>query len=320
LPEKFHSCRYSSTWREPSVPELPDVTVYVERLQAFVVGHRLERLRIGAPFVLKTVDALPQDYSGHTLAEVSRLGKRIVFTFDRDLFVVIHLMIAGRLHWKAAGAAIPKRGGLSAFDFDNGTLLLTEAGTKHRASVYLLVGPGALVPFMRNGVSVFASSPVDFIAALRRENRTLKRALTDPGIVDGIGNSYSDEILHRAKLSPFEKTAQMSDDDGIRLYKAAREVLTEWTERLRDEVGAGFPEKVTAFHPEMAVHGRYGKPCPACGTPIQRVVYAENEANYCPKCQTGGRLLADRSLSRLLKADWPRTIEELERLNPQRPR
>ncbi len=297
------------------MPELPDITIYVERLRALAQGQHLESMRIGGPFVLRTVAPKPEDFAGRLLREIGRIGKRIVLSFDGDLFAVIHLMIAGRLHWRPPTAPLPKQHGLVAFDFAPGTLLLTEAGSKRRAALHLMAGPDALVAFSRGGVDVLKTTPPALGAALRRENRTLKRALSDPTIVDGIGNAYSDEILHRARLSPFKLTGSLTDDEVAILHRAAGAVLTEWITRLREEAGTGFLEKVTAFRPEMAVHGKYGQPCPVCGTPVQRIVYAENEANYCPGCQTGGRLLADRALSRLLKSDWPRTIEELERIH-----
>jgi formamidopyrimidine-DNA glycosylase len=296
------------------VPELPDITLYVERLAALAQGQRLESIRLGNPFVLRTVQPRPDDFAGRTLEDVSRIGKRIVLGFDGELFAVIHLMIAGRLRWRPPGSALPKRRGLVAFYFHNGTLLFTEAGSKRRASLHLIEGPAGLAAFDRGGVDVLQATPQAFGDALRRQNRTLKRALTDPSIVDGIGNAYSDEILHRAGLSPFKLTDDLTDDEIIKLHQAAVDVVIEWTGRLRDEVGSGFPEKVTAFRPEMAVHGKHRQPCPICGSPVQRVVYAQNEMNYCPGCQTGGRILADRALSRLLKKDWPRTLEELERM------
>ncbi|MGE5549949.1 MAG: Fpg/Nei family DNA glycosylase [Bacteroidota bacterium] len=296
------------------MPELPDITIYVERLRALAQGQRLESIRLANPFVLRTVAPQPVEFKGRILQDAGRIGKRIVMRFEGDLHAVIHLMIAGRLHWRPSGSAIPKQAGLLAFDFAAGTLLLTEAGSKRRASLHLVAGAEALAAFDRGGVDVRQASPETLGAALRRENRTLKRALTDPTIVDGIGNAYSDEILHRARLSPFKQTGGLTEAEISALHEAAAAVLNEWIVRLRDEAGAGFPEKVTAFRPEMAVHGKYRRPCPVCGAPVQRIVYAENEANYCPGCQTGGRILADRSLSRLLRDDWPRTIEELERI------
>jgi formamidopyrimidine-DNA glycosylase len=294
------------------LPELPDVTLYVERLRSLALGQRLESLQIAHPFLLRTVEPGSDAFAGRVLQNVERSGKRIVLDFDGDLFAVIHLMIAGRLRWRPPGSLIPKRQGLAAFHFANGTLILTEAGSKRRASLHLVAGSEALSAFDRGGLDLLRATFQDVDAALRRRNRTLKRALTDPGIVDGIGNAYSDEILHRAQLSPFKLTGRLTDDEIVRLHQSTITVVTEWIDRLRDEVGAGFPEKVTAFHPEMAVHGKYGQPCPVCGAPVQRIVYAQNEANYCPGCQTGGRILMDRALSRLLKKDWPRTLEELE--------
>lgn len=294
------------------MPELPDVTVYVERLRALALGQPLERVRIVSPFVLRTVEPPVGAFPGHPLSDVERMGKRIVLGFAGDLFMVIHLMIAGRLRWLAPAAALPQRQALAGLYFPTGTLVLTEAGSKHRASLHLVSGRDGLRAFERHGVDFLATSPEALGAALRRENRTLKRALTDPDIVDGVGNAYSDEILHRAGLSPFKLTGTLSSDEAGRLHRAGVAVLIDWTDRLRAEAGTGFPKKVTAFHPQMAVHGKFGQPCPACGAPVQRIVYAENEANYCPGCQTGGRILADRSLSRLLRDDWPRTLEELE--------
>ncbi|HVN76382.1 MAG TPA: DNA-formamidopyrimidine glycosylase family protein [Thermoanaerobaculaceae bacterium] len=294
------------------MPELPDVVVYVERLQARVGGHELRRVRIASPFVLRTVIPPVAEADGKVVREVRRLGKRVVLCLDGGLFLVVHLMIAGRLHWRDPGAPIPKKIGLAAFDFPDGTVLLTEASPKKRASMHVVSGEGGLAAFDRGGVEVLETDPAGFTASLTRESHTLKRALTDPALFSGIGNAYSDEILHRARLSPMALTRKLSGEDVGRLFAAARETLAEWTERLRTEVGDGFPEKVTAFREGMAVHGRYGRPCPECGAPVQRIVYADNEANYCARCQTGGRVLADRALSRLLKGDWPRTLEELE--------
>ena len=294
------------------MPELPDVTVYIEALDARISGARLEGVRLASPFVLRSVDPPLADAFGRDVIGVSRLGKRIVIALGGDLFLVVHLMIAGRLHWKSAGARPPGKIGLAAFDFSTGTLTMTEAGTKRRASIHLLRGGDALREFDRGGLEVFDADLPSFRAALARESHTLKRALTDPGILSGIGNAYSDEILHRARLSPVKLTAQLSDEETARLFDACRETLADWIDRLRADAGATFPEGVTAFRPDMAVHGRYGKPCPVCSSPIQRIVRADNETNYCARCQTGGRLLADRALSRLLKKDWPRTLEELE--------
>lgn len=294
------------------VPELPDVTVYVEALARRVGGARLERIRLASPFVLRSVDPPVSDVLGRTVTGVRRLGKRVVIVLENERFVVIHLMIAGRLHWKAAGARPPAKIGVVAFDFTTGTLLMTEAGTKKRAAVHVVRGEAALAEHDPGGVEPLAIDLTTFHAALTAERHTLKRTLTDPHVFAGIGNAYSDEILHRARMSPVRLTTQLSDDDVKRLYDATRTTLTEWTERLRRQAGDEFPEGVTAFRPEMAVHGKYGKPCPACGAPVQRIIFAENETNYCAKCQTEGRLLADRSLSRLMHADWPKTLEELE--------
>jgi formamidopyrimidine-DNA glycosylase len=294
------------------MPELPDVTVYIEALDARVRGARLERVRLASPFVLRSVDPPLADAGGRDVMAVSRLGKRIVIALEGDLFLVLHLMIAGRLHWKGAGARPPGKIGLAAFDFSTGTLTMTEAGTKRRASIHLLRGDDAVRELDRGGLEVLDADLPSFRAALARESHTLKRALTDPGILSGIGNAYSDEILHRARLSPVKLTAHLSEEETARLFDACRATLSDWIDRLRVEAGAGFPEGVTAFRPDMAVHGRYGKPCPVCAAPVQRIVRADNETNYCARCQTGGRLLADRALSRLLKQDWPRTLEELE--------
>ena len=300
------------------MPELPDITIYVERLAALAQGQRLESLQIASPFVLRTVEPKPVAFVGRSLQNVSRIGKRIVLRFDGDLFADMHLMIAGRLRWRPPQATLPKKVGLAAFYFANGTLLFTEAGSKKRASLHLVKGQDELAVFDRGGVDLLQASPQEFGTALRQRNRTLKRALTDPAIVDGIGNAYSDEILFKAKLSPFRLTDSLTDDEIHRLRRAAVEVVKEWIDRLGGEVGSGFPEKVTAFRPEMAVHGKYGQPCPVCDARIQRVVYAQNEMNYCPGCQTGGKIYADRALSRLLKKDWPRTLEELEKLSSSR--
>jgi formamidopyrimidine-DNA glycosylase len=294
------------------VPELPDITVYVERLAAFTVGRELENIRLASPFVLRTVDPPISALLRKQVTGTGRIGKRIVLSFEEDLHLVIHLMIAGRLRWKKKGEAIPKKRGLAAFDFPNGTLLFTEASPKKRASLAVVRGRAALDEIHRGGVDLLATDTKGVAAALRAENHTIKRALTDPTVIDGVGNAYSDEILHRAKMSPFRQTRQLDDAEIARLHAAAKEVLTEWIERTRAEVGDGFPDEVTAFRAEMAVHGKYGKPCPVCGTPVQRIRYADNEANYCTTCQTGGKLLADRSLSRLLKDNWPKTLEELE--------
>ncbi len=294
------------------MPELPDIALYLQALRPRVVGAPLERLRIASPFLLRTADPPVADLSGRTIQDVRRLGKRIVLAFEAEYFVVLHLMIAGRLHWKPAGAPIPRRAGLAAFDFAHGMLLLTGAGTRHRASLHVVRGEGALAAHDPGGLDVFRATLEQFRAALTRESHTLKRALTDPRLLNGIGNAYSDEILHAARLSPLRLTSQITPAESERLFRATRETLTSWMERLRAETGDGFPEKVTAFRNGMAVHGRFRQPCPVCGSPVQRIRYANNEVNYCAKCQTGGRLLADRSMSRLLKKDWPRSLEELE--------
>jgi formamidopyrimidine-DNA glycosylase len=293
------------------VPELPDVTIYVEALEARILGHTLEKVRLANPFVLRTVDPAPADLAGKPVTSVRRLGKRIVLGFEGELFLVIHLMIAGRFKWLPRGAKVPGKIGLAAFDFDNGTLVLTEAGSKRRASIHIVRGHAALHEHDRGGLEPLEISLTEFTAALKRERHTLKRTLTDPHTFSGIGNAYSDEILHRAQLSPVQMSTNLTDDEIERLYIAMQSVLVEWIERLRAGTGDGFPEKVTAFRPEMAVHGRYDQPCPVCGTPVQRIVYADNETNYCARCQTGGRLLADRALSRLLHGDWPKSIDEL---------
>jgi len=294
------------------VPELPDVTVYLEALERRIAGARLERVRLLTPFLLRSVDPPLSAAAGKAVGELRRLGKRLVIALEDDLFLVIHLMIAGRLHWRAAGARAPGKIGLAAFDFSTGTLVMTEAGTKKRASLDLVRGEAALRAHDPGGLEVLDADVATFQAALVAENHTLKRVLTDPRVFSGIGNAYSDEILHRARLSPVKLSQALVGDEVRRLYEATRAVLTEWIERLRAQAGEGFPEGVTAFRPEMAVHGRYGKPCPDCGAPVQRIVYADNETNYCARCQTGGRMLADRSLSRLLHADWPRTLDEWE--------
>jgi formamidopyrimidine-DNA glycosylase len=294
------------------MPELPDVTVYVERLAAKVGGDVLVRLRLSNPFLLRT--ALPPvgDAEGRRVTGVERLGKRIVIALEGELFLVLHLMIAGRLRWLAAGAKPPGRSALAAFEFGGGTLVLTEAGTRRRASLHVVAGRAALEAMDPGGIDVRGADAASFAERLRAENHTLKRALTNPRLFSGIGNAYSDEILHRARLSPVTLTRALDDAAVGRLHAAAREVLDEWTERLRREAG-DWPAKVTAFHPAMAVHGRFGQPCPVCESPVQRIVHADNETNYCARCQTGGRLLADRALSRLLKASWPRHIDELEK-------
>jgi formamidopyrimidine-DNA glycosylase len=294
------------------MPELPDVTVYVEALAARVVGQPLERVRVARPFLVRSAEPPLDAAVGQRVVGVRRLGKRIVLALEDDLYLALHLMIAGRLYWKAAGARIPARGGLAAFDFPQGALLLTEAGTKRRAALHCLRGAAALAALDPGGLEVVDATPDAFAAALRRENHTLKRALADPRLISGVGNAYSDEILHRARLSPLKLSRQLSDAEIARLHAAARETLATWIARLRAEAGDAFPAGVTAFRPGMAVHGRYGQACPDCGSRIARIVYADNECNYCPGCQTGGKLLADRALSRLLRGDWPRTAEEWE--------
>jgi len=345
------------------MPELPDVTVYIEHITRRTQGATLENVRLASPFVLRTFDPKLSATFGKKVLSVRRMGKRIVLGLEDDLFVVIHLMIAGRFRWGDKGAKIPGKLGLAAFDFEagserseregrqpprshpsgasgdevsprvsgarapdaragserSGTLLLTEAGTKKRASLHVIRGEAGLAAFDRGGLEVLDADLASFRKALRKENHTLKRTLTDPRLFSGIGNAYSDEILHRAKLSPVQLTAKISDEDSAKLHKATREILIEWTDRLRAEAGDSFPEKVTAFRAEMAVHGKYGKPCPVCQSPVQRIAYADNETNYCARCQTGGRLLADRSLSRLLREDWPRTLEELEEIKAVKP-
>ena len=294
------------------MPELPDVVVYIERLEAMFIGQSLDRIRLGGPFVLKSVDPPVDEIGGRTLESVERLGKRIVMGFGDDLFAVIHLMIAGRLRLRKIGTPMPKKRGLAAFDFSNGTILFTEEGTKRRASLHLVRGRDGLSAHDRGGVEPFEMDRDQFAAALGAERRTLKRTLTDPRLISGIGGAYADEIMHRAKVGPLTLTDRLSDDEVERLFQATRDVLTEWVDRLRDEVGDGFPEKVTAFHSQMAVHGRFGEPCPVCGSPVQRIRYASNETNYCARCQTGGRILADRALSRLLKDDFPRDLADLD--------
>jgi formamidopyrimidine-DNA glycosylase len=293
------------------VPELPDLTVYAEALRPRIVGTRLERIRLGNPFLLRTVDPPLDSTEGREAQAVSLVGKRLVISLAGDLHLVIHLMIAGRLHWKAAGAKLGRRRGLAAFDFERGTLTLTEAGSKRRASLHLVRGATALHALDRGGLDILNASADEFRRALVAENHTLKRALTNPRLFSGVGNAYSDEILHAARLSPLQLTRNLDDEEIGRLHHAVVHTLRRWTDWLRAEAGEGFPEKVTAFREGMAVHGRYGLPCPACGSPVQRIVYAENEANYCARCQTGGRLLADRAMSRLLGDDWPRRLEDI---------
>jgi formamidopyrimidine-DNA glycosylase len=294
------------------MPELPDVSVYVDALRARILNAPLLGVRLASPFVLRSVTPPLGAAAGRTVSGVRRLGKRIVIALEGELFLVLHLMIAGRLHWKRAGAKPAGKYGLAAFDFSAGTLVLTEAGSKRRAALYLVQGEAGLREHDPGGLEVLDADLGEFRGALGRESHTLKRALTDPTILSGIGNAYSDEILHRARLSPVKLTRQLSDEESARLFDATRATLLDWIERLRREAGGEFPEGVTAFRPGMAVHGRYGQPCPSCGTPVQRIVHAENETNYCPRCQTGGKLLADRALSRLFRSDWPRSVEELE--------
>ena len=294
------------------MPELPDVVIYIEHLESRLAGRTLERVRLMNPFVLRSVTPPIAAAQGKEVVGIRRMGKRIVIALEGELFLVLHLMIAGRLRWVAADAKLPGRITLAALVFQHGMLVFTEAGTKRRASVHLVEGEAALAAMDPGGLDVLAAGFHEFAERVKRENHTLKRALTDPRLFSGIGNAYSDEILHRAKLSPFVQTRSLSEEDLRRLQDATRATLTEWTERLRREAGADFPEKVTAFREGMAVHGRFRKPCPVCGSPVQRIVYAENETNYCARCQTGGKILADRALSRLLKASWPRSIDELD--------
>ena len=295
------------------MPELPDIELYLSALSERITGHSLERVRLAVPFLLRSVEPPLADVEGRTVIGFRRIGKRIVWEFDGNLFLVFHLMIAGRFKWRDRGAVIPKKVGLAAFDFADGTLLLTEVATQKRASLHVVRGENALASFDPGGLEVTASDESAFAAALQKESHTLKRALTDPHLFSGIGNAYSDEILHRAGLSPFKLTRQLSAEEIVRLRAATIATLTEWTDRLKCEAKHAFPEKVTAFHEGMAVHGRFGKPCPRCGTPVQRIVHGEHEVNYCPTCQTEGRLLADRALSKLLKDDWPKTLDALER-------
>jgi formamidopyrimidine-DNA glycosylase len=293
------------------LPELPDITVYVEALEKRIVGRKLERVRIAKPFLVRSVEPPITEAEGQRVAAIRRIGKRIAIGLEHDLWIVIHLMIAGRFRWLASGAKVPGKLGLAAFDFENGSLILTEAGSTRRASLYVVRGESALEAIDRGGLEPLESSLADFSERLTSENHTLKRSLTDPTLFSGIGNAYSDEILHRAHLSPLRLTSKLTTEEIARLYAATRETLLDWIDRLRAEAGEDFPTKVTAFREGMAVHGRYGQPCPVCSTPVQRIRYASNETNYCPRCQTEGRLLADRALSRLLKQDWPRSIDEL---------
>ena len=296
------------------MPELPDIAAYLCALENRIVSRRLLRVRLASPFLLRTAQPPIALVEGHTVRELRRIGKRVALGLDGDLWLVLHLMIAGRLHWRDADAKLAGRNTLAAFDFEHGSLILTEAGTKRRASLYLVEGPVALDSLDPGGIDVLASEFEAFKAALSEENRTLKRALTDPRVLSGIGNAYSDEILHAAQLSPLALTHKLKPEEWTRLFVATQETLHTWIDRLRAEAEREFPEKVTAFRKEMAVHGRYGKPCPRCGDPVQRIRYADNETNYCARCQTGGKLLADRGLSRLLGADWPRSLDELEAL------
>ena len=300
------------------MPELPDVEVYVEALRQRLAGQPLERVRLGSPFLLRTVAPPLSAFAGKRVVAVSRLGKRVLLELEGELFLVVHLMIAGRLHWKPAGAKLPGKMGLAAFDFPDGTLTLTEAGSKRRAALHAFAGRAGLLALDRGGIEPIEASPAAFREALLRENHTVKRALTDPRLLAGIGGAYADEIMHRARLSPMQLTSRLDDGEVEQLRLAVRHVLSEWTERLRRDAGGEFPEGVTAFRDGMAVHGRHRQPCPVCGTAVQRIVHAANETNYCPRCQTDGRILSDRSLARLLKDDWPRTIEEMEALEDRR--
>ena len=300
------------------MPELPDVEVYLDALRARITGAALERIRLKSPFLLRSVDPKPDEAEGRAVRGLRRVGKRLVFELEGDLYVVLHLMIAGRLHWKDKGAPLTGKIASAAFDFSTGTLTLTEAGTKKRASLLLVRGEEAMAAVDPGGLEPLTAGPDAFASALTRENRTLKRALTDPTIFSGIGNAYSDEILWAARLSPVQLTRNLDAEETEKLRQAVHATLLSWRDRLAAEAGGNFPEKVTAFRPGMAVHGRYREPCPACGAPVQRIVYAENEANYCATCQTGGRLLADRAMSRLLGKDWPKTLDELERRTPEK--
>lgn len=294
------------------MPELPDITVYIERMDALLTGRVLKKVRLASPFLLRTAVPPIANVEGKRIEGFRRIGKRIVWRLEGDLFLVLHLMIAGRLRWKERDVKIPRKLGLASFDFDHGSLLLTEAGSKKRASLHLVHGERALLAHDPGGLEVIGSSRVAFTERMQLENRTLKRALTDPRLLSGIGNAYSDEILHHARLSPVKLTRALDDDELKRLHESCLHVLSDWIQRTRDEVGIGFPDKVTAFREGMAMHGRFGQPCPVCGTTVQRIKHADKETNYCPTCQTGGKLLADRALSTLLKKDWPRTLTELE--------
>lgn len=293
------------------MPELPDLTLYADAFRARIVGRTLERIRVASPFVVRSASPPPSSAEGRSVVDILRIGKQLVWSLEGDIYLVFHLMIAGRFHMKARGTGVRQRHTLAGFDFEDATYLLTEASTKKRASLHVVASRRQLGGFDRGGVEVMSSSSQAFQDALTRENHTLKRALTDPRLFSGIGNSYSDEILHRARLSPLRQTRQLSEIEITSLYRAVQSTMAEWVERLRAQTAGAFPEKVTAFRPDMAVHGRFGRPCPVCGNTVQRIVYAENECNYCPGCQTSGRILADRSLSRLLKDDWPKTIDEL---------
>jgi formamidopyrimidine-DNA glycosylase len=297
-----------------TVPELPDISAYIAALEPRILGQPLQQIRIASPFLLRTAQPPLSDANGRSVRELRRIGKRIAFGFDGQLWVVLHLMIAGRLHWKPAAAKVGGKNNLAAFDFPSNSLVLTEAGSKHRASIHVVSGEDGIRSLDPGGIEIFSSDFPAFKSALTAENRTLKRALTDPRILSGIGNAYSDEILHAAKLSPIKFTHKLEPEEWDRLYGATKDTLTLWIDRLTAEAKLNFPEKVTAFRPDMAVHGRYRKPCPRCGQEIQRIRYADNETNYCPHCQTNGKLLADRGLSRLLGKDWPRTLDELESL------
>jgi formamidopyrimidine-DNA glycosylase len=296
------------------VPELPEITAYIEAFERTILGHAIERVRLHSPSLLRTWEPPVSAVQHKVVRGLSRLGKRIVWELDDDLFLVFHLMLTGRFKWVKAGAVVPRKRAHGAFDFSHGTILLTEQSTRKRASLHVVRGRDALMAMDPGGLEVLDASLEDFAAALTRENRTLKRALTDPCVLSGIGNAHSDEILLFARLSPLQHTRRLSSDELSRLFEVTRASLRDWIDRLRAEFGDRFPEKITAFHPAMAAHGRYGEPCPVCGSPIQRIKYADNETNYCPTCQTGGKLLADRGMSKLLGEDWPRTLEELEEL------
>jgi formamidopyrimidine-DNA glycosylase len=296
------------------MPELPDIVVYIEALEKRIAGSTLHQIQLSSPFLVRTVDPPISSLNGKRVREIRRLGKRIVFAFEAELYLVLHLMIAGRLQWKDLESRRTGKNTLATFEFSSGTLILTEAGSKKRASIHVVQGTAAMNSMDKGALEVLESTEPEFSKSLRKENHTLKRSLTDPRLFSGIGNAYSDEILHRARLSPLKLTSALSDVEIQSLFRATREVLSEWVARLRAQSSDGFPAHVTAFRPDMAVHGRFGKPCPNCGAPVQRIVYAENECNYCAPCQTGGRLLADRAMSRLLKDDWPRSLEDLERL------